>query len=607
MSAKKKKGQASQSESTEVQPARDGEPLEQDEAQSLQMAESGEDTSSTAAPEASPKPRQGADGADDGEGAASKQAAAEEPIDERSEAASEVPASAELGASGQSPASAAQAERSQSLGGRKGFPGQQVLPWLVFVGCLLASFGVGMLVVSIMERRWETIQPQMVLQPVAEWESDSSLWGVNYPREYESFLETQRSDSLTKFGGSFPRDYLSIDPRQVLLFAGYPFSRDFKQARGHFWAVEDVKTTHRTTRPDGTDTGLPATCWTCKGTDVPRMMNEMGVAAFYAGTFDEHRDSIHNSIGCLDCHDPATMNLRISRPALREAFERQGRDIDSASHQEMRSLVCAQCHVEYYFANDPDQDQGPQTFAKKGNYLAFPWDEGRGIEAIEAYYEQRPDFYDWIHPISGTRMIKMQHPDYEIFSTGIHAYRNVSCADCHMPYRTEGGVKYTDHHVQSPLLAVSRSCNVCHRWSEEEITERVELGQNKLYELNLRAEDTIVYAHFDIAACEQAGASAEQLTLLRDGMWRAQMRWDYVSASNGMGFHSAQECTRIIATALDLAQQVRIDAAFLLARLGVSSSPLYPDFSTREKAFALILDFEKARAEPGQAAPSLLP
>ena len=79
-------------------------------------------------------------------------------------------------------------------------------------------------------------------------------------------------------------------------------------------------------------------------------------------------------------------------------------------------------------------------------------------------------------------MVKIRHPDYEVYKTGVHAYRNIACADCHMPYRTEGGVKFTDHHLQSPLLNIANSCAVCHRWSEEEIRRRVESGQDKIHQ-----------------------------------------------------------------------------------------------------------------------------
>jgi nitrite reductase (cytochrome c-552) len=477
---------------------------------------------------------------------------------------------------------------------------------VVFAGSLILTFLLGMLIVSIMERRWEASRPYLVVKPVGEWEYRSQVWGQNYPRQYETFKHTAIKGTKTAFGGSYLRDYLEEDPRQVVLFAGYGFSRDYKQARGHMYAVKDIKETERTTRPDGSDTGMPATCWTCKSPQVPVFMKRRGIAGFYNGTFKELRPKIHEPIGCLDCHDPKTMNLRISRPALREAFLRRGKDIDQATHQEMRSLVCAQCHVEYYFANDPGTKTSGQTFGAKGNYLVFPWDEGLSVEAFERYYAKRPEFYDWKHPISGTRMIKMQHADWEMYRTGIHAYRNVSCADCHMPYRTEGGVKFTNHHIQSPLLAISSSCGVCHRWGEEQVRERVEAMQTKHYRLKLEAEDALVYAHFDVAACREAGASATELAPLRDKLWRAQLRWDYISANNGMGFHSPQESVRVLGTAINLAQQVRIAATRLLAAKGHVDPPHYPDIRTRAKAVAVITAFEAAAQGKRPQPPSLL-
>lgn len=269
------------------------------------------------------------------------------------------------------------------------------------------------------------------------------------------------------------------------------------------------------------------------------------------------------------------MQLRITRPALREAFAAMGRDVDKATHQEMRSLVCAQCHVEYHFKTDEK--------AGLTNYLVFPWSKGTVLEDILAYYDEL-NFSDYTHPISGTPIIKAQHPDYELYLTGVHAYRNVSCADCHMPYRSEGGVKYTDHHVQSPLLNIANSCAVCHRWSEEEIRTRVETIQKKVEKAKLAAEDALVYAHFDVAAAAQAGAFADDLRDSRTLLRRAQFRWDFISANNGMGFHSPQESMRLLGEAANLAQQVRVQAARMLAGKGIAQSPAYPDVSTRQKA-----------------------
>jgi nitrite reductase (cytochrome c-552) len=199
-----------------------------------------------------------------------------------------------------------------------------------------------LLVISIMERRWEAQRPLLTVSPVKPLEPDSAVWGQNYPRQYDSYLRTRMTGDVTKFGGSGQRDYLEMYPAQVILFAGYAFSKGYSEPRGHAYSVEDVTTTPRLARPF-----QPATCWTCKSSDVPRLMEQMGPQEFYAGNFHDLADEMENPIGCADCHDSKTMRLRISRPALVEAFAAQGRDITTATHQELRSLVCAQCHVEY--------------------------------------------------------------------------------------------------------------------------------------------------------------------------------------------------------------------------------------------------------------------
>jgi nitrite reductase (cytochrome c-552) len=429
---------------------------------------------------------------------------------------------------------------------------------------------LGLLAVSIMERRWEAQRPAMVVRPMAEWEPNSAVWGQNYPREYESYMRTAISDTETKYGGSYPRDYLQIDPRQVILFAGYGFAKEYLQARGHYHSIEDVTKTARLIRPFNA-----GTCWTCKSPDVPRLMDKMGIKEFYASNFHDLTNEVTHPIGCQDCHDPQTLKLTITRPALREAFAAMGKDINQATHQEMRSLVCAQCHVEYYFRTD--QQAGLK------NYLVFPWAKGTTLEEVMAYYDE-VGHTDYVHAISGAPIVKAQHPDYELYLTGIHAYRGVSCADCHMPYRTEGGVKYTDHHVQSPLLNIANSCAVCHRWGEDEIRTRVEGLQTKNETARLAAEDALVKAHFDVAAAGQAGASEQDLAGPRKLLRQGQFRWDFIAANNGMGFHSAQESMRLLGEAANLAQQARVEAARLLARQGVMQSVTYPDISTREKA-----------------------
>ncbi|MHC5199459.1 MAG: ammonia-forming cytochrome c nitrite reductase subunit c552 [Planctomycetota bacterium] len=444
---------------------------------------------------------------------------------------------------------------------------------LLAVVCCGVVVVLAMLAVSIQEKRWEAQRPAMVFKPLAEWESDNSVWGQNYPREYETYLKTQDDTTRTLFGGADPRDYLEDDPYQVILFAGYGFSKEYLQARGHAYAVDDVNHTARIKKPYNA-----ATCYTCKSPDVPRMMNEMGTAEFYAANFHDLTGEMNNSIGCLDCHDPTTLGLNISRPALVEGFEMMGKDISTTTLQEKRSLVCAQCHVEYYFKKEPK------------NYLTFPWKYGTSVEAMIQYFDE-VGHTDYVHPISKTPVIKAQHPDWELYMTGVHAYRNVSCADCHMPYRSEGGVKFSDHQVQSPLLNISNSCAVCHRWSEDEIRTRVESIQTKVADAMMLAEDALVKAHFDIAAAMQAGVDEADIEKLRTTLRHGQFYWDYISASNGMGFHSPQESMRVLGVALQKAGEVRLQVARLLAAKGISEPPRYPDVSTREKAFELVTNF----------------
>jgi nitrite reductase (cytochrome c-552) len=461
--------------------------------------------------------------------------------------------------------------------------------WGLFFLALAAVFTLGMLYASIMERRQEA-KVQAPMAEIGKFETDSDKWAVNWPREHSSWKEMEDDTSKTKYGGADPRNYLSETTANVILFAGYGFSKEYRQARGHSYTIEDVTSTARVNEK------TPATCWTCKGPDVPRMMAEYGkdkvdnpdtaslqelalagAGTFYGKKFSELKGEITHSVGCLDCHDPDTMRLRISRPALIEAFERKGIDINTVSHQEMRTLVCAQCHVEYYFKGE-------------GKYLTFPWDLGQTPEQMQEYYDDA-DFKDWTHAISKADMVKMQHPDYEVYSTGVHAYRDVSCADCHMPYRTEGGAKFSDHHLQSPLLNVSNSCQVCHRWSEDEIVNRVEGIQDKVREGRDRAERAVAFAHFDIAACMEAGATEDELAPLRAYVRQAQLRWDYVAANNGMGFHSPGECMRILNASVDLAQECRVAAARVLANNGYTEEVNYPDFSSEEKAKAVIKQF----------------
>jgi len=404
--------------------------------------------------------------------------------------------------------------------------------WLLFIATVIIVFFLGLLASSIVERRGETAYVYKPQVKINEWEPRNEVWGKNYPREYQSYMKNSESDFRSKYNGNAMIDMLEEDPRLVVLWAGYGFSKDYNQGRGHTWAVKDVVNTLRTGGPANDKEGpMPSTCWTCKSPDVPRMMNKHGIAEFYKGKWARLGAEIVNPIGCADCHDPETMNLQISRPALIEAFERTGRDITRASHQEMRSLVCAQCHVEYYFN---------KKTVEGANYLTFPWDNGYTAEAMEEYYDNM-EFSDWTHALSKAPMLKAQHPGYETYMTGVHASRGVSCADCHMPYISEGGQKFTNHHIQSPLNNVANSCQVCHRQETDRLLRDVYERQDKIIENRDKLEELLVRAHVEAKHAWDLGVTEEDMQEILQDIRHAQWRWDYAAAAHGASFHSPVE------------------------------------------------------------------
>ncbi|VAW28196.1 Cytochrome c552 precursor, partial [hydrothermal vent metagenome] len=307
-----------------------------------------------------------------------------------------------------------------------------------------------------------------------------------------------------------------------------------------------------------------------------------------------------NPVGCADCHDEKTMDLKITRPALIEAFERQGKDITKSTHQEKRSLVCAQCHVEYYFDKK-------RPLAEGVPYLTFPWDNGTTAEDMEAYYDAR-EFKDWTHKLSKAPMLKTQHPGYELYQQGIHAKRGVSCADCHMPYRSEGGVKFTDHKIQSPLNNMANSCVVCHREGENELTKNVNSNMDKVLNARGILEHLLVKLHIEAEFAWKKGATEEQMKDILMDIRHAQWRWDYAAASHGGAFHAPVEALRVISTGIEIAQNGRLKLARVLSELGYNQEVPMPDVSTKAKAQAYIgLDMDKLKAEKQDFIENILP
>lgn len=360
-----------------------------------------------------------------------------------------------------------------------------------------------------------------------------------YPLQYESYLKNNLIDTEegyadldTSYGGAYlKKSHFDTQPYLPTLFSGMGFSVEYNEDRGHTYAVEDVKAI------TGERTKAGASCTYCKSSHVPSLLEKYG-DDFYLQSFDDMISQMPDAITCADCHDPQTMELRITRPALVEAFERQGKDITQATNNEMRTLVCAQCHVEYYFE--------PET-----KIVTFPWDNGEKIENVYNYYEEI-GFSDFTHGITGGSMLKMQHPDYELFLGSTHETNGVSCADCHMPYMVEGNVKYSSHWWTSPLKHVEQSCLQCHTGTAEDMKERVLYTQDRVWEIQDLAGQTLEKAVEDIKAAAESGEADETLLAEAKKLHRqGQAFWDWIAAENSRGFHNSQDALNTLGKAID--------------------------------------------------------
>lgn len=438
-----------------------------------------------------------------------------------------------------------------------------VLVGLTAVG---AAVGAGMLV-NIFERKQEAKNPFFRVAELTEDTDDPEVWGRNFPQHYADYKLTA-DQTRTRYGGSEamshsptsadPRSIVSQsklqeDPRLKKLWAGYAFAVDFREERGHAYMLIDQKYTERVL-----NFKQPGTCLNCHASLAVAYRKEgngdpvKGFEKINHMSYADASKLAKHPVACIDCHNPATMKLRVTRPAFMEGMKvlkaSQGvanYDVNEmATPQEMRSYVCGQCHVEYYF-------KGPEK------RLTFPWHKGLKVDNILAYYDEA-GHKDFTHEISGAPVLKAQHPEFEMYNQGIHAKSGVSCADCHMPYKRVGAMKISDHHVQSPMLNVDRACLGCHHFSEQEMKDRVEIIQTRFTEMRNVAMDALMALIDDTAAARKAGATDAELKTTWEHQRRAQFFLDFAEAENSTGFHAPQESMRILGQSVDSSRKGQI-------------------------------------------------
>ncbi len=360
----------------------------------------------------------------------------------------------------------------------------------------------------------------------------SETWAGFYPSQWASYLEN--------YANTEKPSHYDTKPYMKPIYHGIGFFAEYNEPRAHTYTIEDIKAID----PARTKSG--SACFTCKSTQVPELMEKYG-AQYYLMSFDQIKDEVTEPIGCADCHDPETLDLRLSRPALIQALERQGRDVNQLTKQEMRSLVCAQCHVTYYFA--------PGT-----KELTFPWDKGVKADQIYAYYDEK-GFTEYTHADAGSGLIKARHAEYETFMDSTHESAGVACADCHMPYVSTGTSKISSHVWQSPLNNIKQSCTNCHQNGEEWLTQRVGTIQSQTIHTQELAGNAVVEAINELKISREAD-NVDQAKLQEAMILHRKAQWylDYVMVTNGYGFHNPTETLNNLSIAIDNAHKA-VDAA----------------------------------------------
>lgn len=502
---------------------------------------------------------------------------------------------------------------------------------LAFLAAAVGTVLVAWVLIVMIGHKQEAREPFVRVVDVSEISTDPEPWGLNWPHQFDGWKSTA-GDKFYGGSSAMPESKLEKHPWLRRLYAGYAFSIDYREARGHAYMLYDQGVTERVTQKPQTgaclhchasttvlyrkvgleslgrpaDTELLAAEFDMRA--VERGFQEVGTKSYGEvlallrqmpdGTPGENVPVFPQAptggftgelagqpvpedppvlgeahpVTCIDCHDPTTMAIRVTRPGFVagvaalaasdaavphlpsiDRWRRGDRDTPYdanvlASRAEMRSFVCGQCHVEYYCGSRMT--------------LEFPWDNGLRMEELEQTWDQTDfpdggDFYDYEHGETSAHVYKVQHPEFELWSQGIHARSGVSCADCHMPYQRVGAMKVSNHHVRSPLENLNSACQNCHRSDESELRERIETIQSRTLALIDRAAQAMTDMLDAILQARAAGATEDQLAeifrLQRKAMWRL----DFISSENSCGFHADQEAARILAESIDYSRKAQ--------------------------------------------------
>jgi len=405
---------------------------------------------------------------------------------------------------------------------------------------------------------------------------DPAVWGKVYPEEYELWKKTEEPEPAgkSKYKRGFDADGITYDklaefPFMALLFNGWGFGIEYNEPRGHAHMVRDQMEIDPSRLKSG------GTCITCKTPYASKLHKDLG-ADYYKMPYKEILTHIPEQfctlgVACVDCHDNKDMSLKVSRDfSLTPALASMGVDWKKLSRQEMRSVVCAQCHVTYNInKNDKMESVG----------IYFPWQGSKWgaitIEEIIKKIRSDPTVKEWKQNVTGFKLAYIRHPEFELFSNAsVHWKAGAACADCHMPYTKIGVHKVSDHRVMSPLKNDMKACMQCHTQTADWLKQQVIAIQDRTASLEIRAGNATATAAKLFEAVHKARDAGKPIDQAfydkaKDYYEEAFYRSLFVGAENSMGFHNPTEAMRVLGDSIAFAAKAEGYLRQILTRAGV--------------------------------------
>src|SRR5512140_905788 len=132
------------------------------------------------------------------------------------------------------------------------------LIWTILITAGL-TIAVTALLINIFEHKQEAQNAFFRVVEVTDDTEDPAVWSRNFPLQYDAYRRTV-DQTRTRYGGSeaLPHPPAQADPRSVVsqskigedgrlktMWAGYAFSVDFREERGHAYMLDDQRYTRR--------------------------------------------------------------------------------------------------------------------------------------------------------------------------------------------------------------------------------------------------------------------------------------------------------------------------------------------------------------------------